>query len=153
MEQTYNITGKSRIVAYSIETRPDTINPTTISELLKLGVTIVELGLQSPINEILQIVKRGHTVEQSIKAIRMLKDNGLHVHGQWMLDLPGSTYELDMEAVKLILSDELECDQIKIYPHLAMPGTETKEWLDSGLYTSWVKEQPKLFNNLMVILL
>jgi ELP3 family radical SAM enzyme/protein acetyltransferase len=138
LEQAFNITAKSRIVSYSIETRPDYINSTSIKELLILGVTIVELGLQSPNDDILDINKRGHTVECSKKAIRMLKDNGLHVHGQWMMDLPGSTKELDSKAIQDILSDDLRCDQIKIYPHLSMPGTETKEWLDSGLYESWV---------------
>jgi histone acetyltransferase (RNA polymerase elongator complex component) len=68
----------------------------------------------------------------------MLKDNGLHVHGQWMMDLPTSNKEIEMQCVKDILSNDLRCDQIKIYPHLAMPGTETKQWLDSGFFESWV---------------
>jgi ELP3 family radical SAM enzyme/protein acetyltransferase len=138
-EQTYNeLLSKSKIVSYSIETRPDQISKKSIEELLKFGVTIVELGLQSPDNMILKVVKRGHDVETSIKAIRMLKDNGLHVHGQWMMDLPTSNKEIEMQCVKDILSNDLRCDQIKIYPHLAMPGTETKQWLDSGFFESWV---------------
>jgi elongator complex protein 3 len=149
-EQNYNIIKKPFVVSYSIETRPDTINITMIKELLKLGVTIVELGLQSPNNEILKINKRGHDVEASKGAIRMLKDNGLHVHGQWMLDLPGSTKEIDTQCVNDMLSDELRCDQIKIYPHLSMPGTETKEWLDTGKYQSWVDQDPNGFNKLMI---
>jgi elongator complex protein 3 len=149
MEQAYNVTAPSRVVSYSIETRPDNITTSSITELLDLGVTIVELGLQSPNNDILEVVKRGHTVEQSIEAIRMVKDAGLHVHGQWMLDLPSSTKELDEQAVNDILSDDLRCDQIKIYPHLSMPGTETKEWLDTGIYTSWVDMDKKGFYDLM----
>jgi ELP3 family radical SAM enzyme/protein acetyltransferase len=138
-EQTYNeLSSKSKIVSYSIETRPDQLSKKSIEELLKLGVTIVELGLQSPDNNILKIVKRGHTVETSIKAIRMLKDNGLHVHGQWMMDLPSSNKEIEIQCINAILSNDLRCDQIKIYPHLAMPGTETKQWLDSGFFESWV---------------
>ena len=149
-EQEHNVIAKSRIVSYSIETRPDEINPKSISEFLKLGVTIVELGLQSPQDNILKNVNRGHSVKASKKAIRMLKNNGLHVHGQWMLDLLGSTKESDMEAVDLILSDALRCDQIKIYPHLALPGTKSKEKLDSGQYTSWVSKDPEGYHELMV---
>jgi ELP3 family radical SAM enzyme/protein acetyltransferase len=150
LEQNYNVSAHYRIVSYSIETRPDTINITSITELLKLGVTIVELGLQSPNNDILKINKRGHTVEDSIRAIRMIKDNGLHVHGQWMMDLPGSTKDIDSECINKILSDDLRCDQIKIYPHLSMPGTETKEWFDNGIYQSWVDEDKKGFQDLLV---
>jgi elongator complex protein 3 len=149
-EQNYNVTACYRVVSYSIETRPDTITIEMIQELLELGVTIVELGLQSPNNDILKINKRGHKVEASIRAIRMLKDNGLHVHGQWMLDLPGSTKDIDTQCVQDMLSDELRCDQIKIYPHLSMPGTETKEWLDTGKYQSWVDQDPNAFNDLMI---
>lgn len=149
-EQDYNVTAFYRIVSYSIETRPDTITIEMIQELLELGVTIVELGLQSPNNEILKINKRGHKAEASKRAIRMLKDNGLHVHGQWMLDLPGSTKEIDEQCVQDMLSDEFRCDQIKIYPHLSMPGTETKEWLDTCKYQSWVDLDPNAFNDLMI---
>jgi elongator complex protein 3 len=49
-----------------------------------------------------------------------------------------------------MLSDDLRCDQIKIYPHLSMPGTLTKEWLDSGKYKSWVDEDKEGFNELMI---
>jgi elongator complex protein 3 len=145
MEQTFNITAKCRIVSYSIETRPDTINNTSLSELLKLGVTIIELGLQSPNNEILKINKRGHTVEDSIRAIQRVKDTGFHVHGQWMMDLLGSTKESDMQDLQVILSPKLRCDQLKFYPHLKMPGTLSKELLDNGTYTSWVENDMKGF--------
>lgn len=139
-EQEYNVTAKCKIVSYSIETRPDQINIKTIEELLKLGVTIVELGLQSPNDDILRLVKRGHLVKHSMKAIRMLKDNGLHVHSQWMMDLPSSSKEIDIESIKAILQDDLRCDEIKVYPHLMMPGTLTTEWITQGLHHSWVEK-------------
>ena len=139
-EQEYNVNASNKVVSYSIETRPDQIlTKVKLEELLQLGVTIVELGLQSPLNEILDIVQRGHSAEISIKAIATLKNNGFHVHGQWMMDLPGSSKELEMKAIKEILSSKFRCDQIKIYPHLAMPDTLTKKWLDDGIYKSWVE--------------
>ena len=89
-EQEYNVNASNKVVSYSIETRPDQIlTKVKLEELLQLGVTILELGLQSPLNEILDIVQRGHSAEISIKAIATLKNNGFHVHGQWMMDLPG----------------------------------------------------------------
>lgn len=154
-EQNINISAPCRIVSYSIETRPDAItkSPNTIYELLDLGVTIVEFGLQSTDNELLKINKRGHNAECSAKAIRIIKDAGLHVHGQWMMDLPGSTWEKEVNCIKDILSDEFRCDQIKIYPHLSMPGTETKIWLDEGKYKSLAEENPDKFIELVAELL
>jgi len=152
MEQDANTVAVHKIVSYSIETRPDQISTQSMTELLQLGVTIVELGLQSPNDEILRIVKRGHTRDTSIKAIKMLKNNGFHVHGQWMFDLPGSSKELDRQAIDDILSSDFRCDQIKIYPHLKMEGTQTKEWIDSGLYESWVEKDWDGFVDTMVYL-
>ena len=149
MEQEYNITAPNKIVALSIETRPDTINKTSLMELLKLGVTIIELGLQSTNNKILEINKRGHTVEDSERAIKMIKDNGFHIHGQFMMDLPGSTKEIELECINDILySEKLQCDQIKIYPHLVMPGTLTSEWLNNNTYSSWVDNDKEGFYEL-----
>jgi elongator complex protein 3 len=146
LEQEYNVTAPNKIVGLSIETRPDTINKTSLTELLKLGVTIIELGLQSTNNQILEINKRGHTIEDSERAILLVKDNGFHIHGQFMMDLPGSTKEIDSECINnILISEKLKCDQIKIYPHLVMPGTLTAEWLSNRIYNSWVDDDKEGF--------
>ena len=125
-----------KVVSFSIETRPDSISKRSLRELRLLGVTIVELGLQSPNNSILEYNKRGHTVETSKRAIAMIRNAGFHVHGQWMLDLPGSDWEKEEQSIQDILSIDLECDQIKIYPHLAMPNTVNYDLYMSGEYKS-----------------
>lgn len=146
MEQNYNVSSPNPVVALSVETRPDTISPSTLEEFRFLGVTIVELGLQSPNDEILRIIDRGHDVNASIKAIRMIKDNGFHVHGQWMMDLPGSTKESDyIDIIKIVTNKDISCDQIKVYPYLDLPGTEVYEMRRSGLYPSWVETDQKGF--------
>lgn len=125
-----------KVVSFSIETRPDSISKRSLRELRLLGVTIVELGLQSPNNRILEYNKRGHTVETSKRAIAMIREAGFHVHGQWMMDLPGSDWEKEEQSIRDILSIDLECDQIKIYPHLAMPNTVNYDLYMSGEYKS-----------------
>ncbi len=137
-ENTYN--SLCKVVSYSVETRPDSISKRSLQEFRLLGVTIVELGLQSPNNEILNYNKRGHTVETSKKAIAMIREAGFHVHGQWMMDLPGSDWEKEEQNVRDILSIDLECDQIKIYPHLAMPNTVNYELYIEGKYKSLADE-------------
>jgi len=154
LEQEYNVTARVKVVALSVETRPDTINNTSVAELLKLGVTIVEIGLQSPNNEILKINKRGHTVEDSIRAIRMLKDNGFHVHAHWMFDLCGSTKESDLEGIiEITQNKNLRCDQMKVYPLLDAEGTETTEWRNSKKYISYLENDYDGFINNMVHLM
>jgi len=59
-----NEKAKSRMVGLTIETRPDWINEDEVLFLRYLGVTRVELGVQSVDNEILRIVRRGHTIDK-----------------------------------------------------------------------------------------
>ncbi len=150
-ENTYN--SRCKVVSFSIETRPDSISTRSLREFRLLGVTIIELGLQSPNNEILSKNKRGHTVETSKRAIKMIRQAGFHVHGQWMMDLPGSEWKKEEQSVKDILSIDLECDQIKIYPHLAMPNTLNYELYISGEYKSLADQDFKRFLSILVKLL
>jgi elongator complex protein 3 len=52
--QRENERAKNRIVGISIETRPDFINEKEISRLREFGVTLVEIGVQSVFEEILE---------------------------------------------------------------------------------------------------
>ena len=87
------------IVGLSIETRPDEIDEETIERFNKYHLTWVELGIQSTHDSVLKMVKRGHTVYHSKKAIAMLKSiMGAKILGHIMPDLPGSSPEMDLEV-------------------------------------------------------
>jgi len=70
-----------------------------------------------------------------------------------MMDLPGSDWEKEEQSVKDILYIDLECDQIKIYPHLAMPNTVNYELYISGEYKSLAEENFDRFLNILAQLL
>ncbi len=108
---------KHRIIGISIETRPDFINELEIKRLRNLGVTKVELGVQSIYNNVLKMNLRGHKVETTIKATKLLKNAGFKISYQIMPNLLGSTPKKDIEMIKTIFSDEnFKPDLIKIYP-------------------------------------
>lgn len=58
--------------------------------MLKLGATKVELGVQDTRDEILERMRRGHTVEDTAAANRALREAGLKVGFHMMPGLPGS---------------------------------------------------------------
>jgi elongator complex protein 3 len=106
-----------RIVGLSLETRPDFINEKEIKEMRELGATKIELGIQSIYNDVLKINKRGHDLEQSIKATELLKNAGFKVAYQLMLNLPGSTPQKDIKMFQEIFKNEkFKPDYLKIYP-------------------------------------
>ncbi len=129
-EQLRNETSNVRCVAMCIETKPDWGFEKHIDEMLRLGTTRVELGVQSIYDKVLEATHRGHSNADSIKSIQLMKDSFLKVGYHIMLGLPSSTRDMDIETFKTILnSDDFKPDALKIYPCRVFPGT--------ALYTQW----------------
>jgi len=124
-EQKKNETANVRCVALCIETRPDYAKQKHISQMLKLGTTRVEVGVQTTDNKILKKIHRGHSVEDSIKATRLLKEAYLKVGYHIMPGLPGSTLIQDKKMFREIFqSPDFRPDALKIYPCMVTRGTE-----------------------------
>lgn len=109
--------GSDRCVTLKVETRPDHIDLTTCNLLVELGVTTVELGVQSLNDNILEINKRGHNVQAVINATRLLRTYGFEVCYQIMVGLPGSNRNEDGYILSdKLWQDEFGPDALKIYP-------------------------------------
>lgn len=140
--QKINETAKHRIVGLSAETRPDFISLKEIEELRSLGVTMVELGVQSIYENILKKIRRGHGLKETIKATRALKDAGMKVLYQIMPNLPGSSVKKDEEMFKSIFENpDLKPDLLKIYPCAVMKGTELYKIWKEGKYKPYSRKE------------
>jgi len=69
-----NETAQCRVIGIAVETRPDTIDEGEIARLRSYGITRVEIGYQTSIDEINILNKRGHGNKESQKATKLLKD-------------------------------------------------------------------------------
>lgn len=119
-EQRKNEKAKHRIVGISIETRPDLINEKEIILMRELGITMVEIGVQTIFDKILKKCNRGHTTKEIINATKLLKDSGFKVMYHLMPNLPGSTPTLDKKMFKEVFENPDFCpDWLKIYPCVA----------------------------------
>jgi len=125
-----NETARLRVIWIAIETRPDWVNPTEIQTLRRYGVTRVEIGYQTTIDEINILNKRWHTNKESIEATKLLKDAWLKVVAHMMPNLLWSTPELDRKALKEIFDNpDFRPDELKIYPMMVTNNSElTKIW-------------------------
>ncbi|MGQ9545407.1 MAG: tRNA uridine(34) 5-carboxymethylaminomethyl modification radical SAM/GNAT enzyme Elp3 [Candidatus Bathycorpusculaceae bacterium] len=135
---------RSRIrnVGITVETRPDWAKENHVDNMLEMGVTRVELGVQNPDNEIYRLVGRKHTVGDVIEATRIMKDSGLKIVYHLMPGLPGSNPTKDLEAFKKIFTDSnFKPDMIKIYPCLVLKGTKAYEWYLRGDYKPYTNEE------------
>ena len=142
IEQRKNEHSKRKIVGITIETRPDYINEKEIKEMRILGITRVEIGVQSVYDDILDLNKRGHSVKETIKATRLLKKNGFKVLYQMMLNLPGSNKKTDEKMFSELFSNQdFMPDLLKIYPLALVKNAPIYKLYLSGKYKPYNKKE------------
>ena len=131
-----------RCIAVTFETRPDWCRREHIDRMLSLGVTKVEVGVQHVDNRILAYNRRGHTVEESAEANRLLRDAGLKVGFHVMPNLPASSIEEDRRLFETLFSDpRFKPDFIKIYPTLVTPGSEIEALWERGEFCVYSEDE------------
>ena len=115
--QSANVTASHRNVGLVIETRPDWITPEEIVHLRMLGVTKVQIGVQSLDDEILALNRRGHDVSAVRRALGLLRTAGFKLHLHWMPNLYGATPAKDrVDFARFFEDPALRPDELKIYP-------------------------------------
>jgi len=126
------------IIGLTLETRPDTITLDEIKKFRRYNCTRIQLGVQHTHNDVLKKINRGHNIECVYNAIKLLKENCYKVDIHLMPNLPGSSYEKDVEMLNSSLYDpRLQADQYKIYPTAIVPWTKIKKWYEEGTYVPY----------------
>ncbi|MFH1582314.1 MAG: tRNA uridine(34) 5-carboxymethylaminomethyl modification radical SAM/GNAT enzyme Elp3 [bacterium] len=140
--QKVNETAKHRIVGFSIETRPDFINKKELNHLRELGITMVELGIQSIYDDVLELNLRRHNRKTIISATKLLKDYGFKILYQIMPNLAGSVLKRDKEMFKeLFANQDFQPDFLKIYPCALIKGTALYKLWKNKKYRPYGKKQ------------
>lgn len=126
---------KGRIKGIRLSTRPDFIDRPILERLFSYGVTTVELGVQSLVDEVLEKTCRGHSVADTTRALQLLREYPFQVGYQLMLGLPGDSFTYArLTAEKTVAAQP---DFVRIYPTLVLRGTELEKWYQEGRYTPW----------------
>lgn len=115
-----------------IGTRPDVIDEEKLAyfaELSQNKYVIIEYGIESCYNQTLERINRGHTLEQTRKAIEQTADYGVKVGGHLMFGLPGETKQMMLDEVDILNSlplNNIKFHQLQIMKNTIM-GREYKE--------------------------
>jgi elongator complex protein 3 len=133
--QIKNETSEHRCIGMTVETRPDQFTAEICDNVLRLGTTRVEFGVQILDDNILTSVNRGHGVSAVTDATQVAKDAGIKVCYHVMPGLPGSSMEKDVGSFRTMFDDErFRPDMIKIYPTLVVKGTKLYDMWRNGDY-------------------
>ncbi|MBE5821736.1 MAG: radical SAM protein [Clostridiales bacterium] len=137
-----------KINSIRLSTRPDYINQEILDYLKKYGVRLIELGVQSMNNEVLNRALRGHTSQDVINASKLIKKNGILLGLQMMVGLPESNEEKEIQTAKEFIKLKPYC--VRIYPVLVIKDTPLEEEYYNGIYQACdlekaIKISAKLF--------
>lgn len=114
-------------------TRPDTIDPEQLALLSCYLVATVEIGAQSMNDPVLKASHRGHTANDTEKAMALLKAGGYETGLQIMPGLPGDTAAGTLETGRRVLA--LSPDFVRIYPAVVLVGSPLATTFETGRYT------------------
>jgi len=124
----------SNVVGISVSTRPDCLNEENVgllNEIADQHYTIVEVGIQSVRQASLDIAGRKHTVEDSEKAVRILKRSGkIEIVAHIILGLPGETEDNMMETARVI--SKWGINGVKLHHLYIVKGTPFAEGYING---------------------
>ncbi|HCY21206.1 TPA: hypothetical protein DIC40_05145 [Patescibacteria group bacterium] len=130
-----NETAPHRIIGLTIETRPEYVTDANCQLRRKLGVTRLEIGIQSMYDDVLAANKRGHTVAQIETACHKLRQYGFKFCVHIMPGLYKSSLEKDIGTFQQIYDNPyIKPDEIKFYPTSVIPNTELFNLYKSGEY-------------------
>lgn len=141
--QKINETAANRCVGLTIETRADFCKP---QDMLYLGCTRAEIGVQSTDDNILKMIKRGHNAQKNKDTFAALREAGLKVCAHWMPGLTGLYGKIDIEKEihsfkELFENPDYKPDELKIYPVWVIEDTELYEMWKRGEYEALTAEK------------
>lgn len=133
--QKLNEVSDIRCVGFTVETKPDYCKVMHIDLMLELGITRVEIGVQTLSDNVYKNINRGHNVDDVYQSFQIAKDSGYKIVAHMMPGLPGSDPQKDLIDFKKLFDDSrLKPDMLKIYPTLLLKNTGLAKLYERGLY-------------------
>jgi len=119
-----------------------TLRYETMKAMKASGCRFLIVGFESGNQKILKNMKKGITLEQSIRFVENAKKVGLLVHGCMVVGNPGETTKTMEET--LDFAKRLNTDTMQFFPMMVYPGTDAYRWaeqngyLDTRDFSKWV---------------
>ncbi len=113
---------KNLDIKWKCETRVNLVDEELLLTMKKAGCYRIGYGIESGNQKILNILKKGITIEEIKKAVKMTKKAGIEILGYFMLGIPGETEKEIKETINFAKGLNIDFAQFSIAT--AYPGTE-----------------------------
>jgi len=122
--------GLNRRIRWIGLTRANVVNEEIIALAKESGCFHIEMGVESGNEEILKCIKKGITIEQIKKAVKIIKRHDIYLVTYYILGHPGETSETIEDTIKL--AAELNTNHIAVGLMVPYPGTQIYNYAASG---------------------
>ncbi len=130
-----NETAGQRIIGLTIETRPEYVTDENCRFWRSLGVTRLEMWIQSMDDGVLDANKRGHGTKEILTAMHRVRQRWFKISTHLMPGLYKSNLTKDLETFQIVYSHRwLKSDEVKFYPTAVIPNTPLYDLFKSGEY-------------------
>ena len=124
---------KYNIDSIRISTRPDCINYEILNFLKSNKVKTIEIGAECFDDKILDILNRGHSVEDILNASKMIKENKFELSIQLMIGLPEENEEVLHKNLHFL--KKIKPDFLRIFPLIVLKDTELEKMFREKRFT------------------
>lgn len=109
-------------VPWTCLTRVNTVNLDILKKMKRAGCWQVIYGIEAGDQRMLDIIKKGVTVEQNEMGIMLAKQAGLNVRATFVFGLPGETLETIKKTVDF--AKRMKLDVVNFFTVILFPGNE-----------------------------
>ncbi len=114
---------KARLgMIWSVISRVNTVTPAMLKRMAASGCYSIQYGIESGCQEILDLVRKGHTLDQCRDAVRWAKEAGLDTRAFFILGFPTETPEMAEQTLRFAC--ELNIDYVVFFSYHVWPGTD-----------------------------
>jgi radical SAM superfamily enzyme YgiQ (UPF0313 family) len=110
-------------IKWVCESRVNTINETIIKDMVASGCYMIQFGVESGSQAILDSIRKGITIEQIRKAVRLCREHGVKAVCSFMIPHPDDTWDT-IKQTKVLMEELRDLDaQIFVSLTTPFPGT------------------------------
>ncbi|PIE36257.1 radical SAM protein [candidate division KSB3 bacterium] len=121
------------ITGIRISTHPCLFDDRIFSLLESYTISLIELGIQSFDDDVLDQANRGYTARQATMIVHNLQARKIDVGIHLMIGLPGDSSEKSLESARKSIT--LRPASVRLHPTLVIQGTRLEQLFQKGKYT------------------
>lgn len=127
--------------------RADKVDEELLGLMRESGCESISFGIESGSPEVFKGIKKGEKLETIEKAVQMAKATGLKVVASFIIGLPNSNYERDMESVRFAKRLKLDQAWFNLYcPFIKTEGHEILSRQNNVKFLHDWKNTPIMFH-------